>query len=398
MAMEILRIDRGIPRARTDAAIVHPSRPVRIGTVLAAGALVVLTACGRGGPDDGAAPGNGSPAAEQTTEQTTAPGTDRSAQSPDGTADPPRSEDVPGSAGDGVENGGTDPDGSDDGGSGGGTDPGSGTARGGSDDGDEPGGGAAGGDGGGAGAGGAAGGGGGSGAGGAERTSPPPRVAPVIGGLPIGPVGPGEPAWYVALRAGTCDYESLSGAGAQDAASLLCQAAVTNDEALWSRGAAALAAAPLPEGCHDVAAVAMLHRLVRFHQDHPEDVPVLVDTPGTACPLSVRGLAPAPDGAGESSLGVPACGGVAVHLRGNVQDPALPVGSVQSVVVGPTPVPIRWEPTGPWFVAPPAPDPVTGGPVPVALAGSAYALEDPARSTVSLDYAPGPATCPAPGP
>lgn len=220
----------------------------------------------------------------------------------------------------------------------------------------------------------------------------------MIGGLPIGPVGPGEPEWYVALRAATCDYDSLAGASAQDAASLLCRAAVTNDETLWSQGAVALAAAPLPQSCHDVAAVAMLQRLVQFHQDYPEDLPVLVDTPGTACPLSVTGLAPAPDEAGESSLLVPTCGGVAVHLRGNVQDDALPVGSVQFVLVGSAPVPIQWESTGPLFVAPPAPDPGTGGPVPVALSGSGYALEDPARSTVSLDYAPGATTCPAPGP
>jgi hypothetical protein len=327
------------------------SRPVRVTTVLAAGALVLLTGCGRGGPDDGAETENGSPAAEQTTE----PGADRSAQTSDGSTDLPGPEDATGRAGGGSEDGGS-----------GGADPGGGTT--------------------------------GGGTGGAGSTPAPPRVAPVIGGLPIGPVGPGEPEWYVALRAGTCDYDSLAGASAQDAASLLCRAAVTNDETLWSQGAVALAAAPLPQSCHDVAAVAMLQRLVQFHQDYPEDLPVLVDTPGTACPLSVTGLAPAPDEAGESSLLVPTCGGVAVHLRGNVQDDALPVGSVQFVLVGSAPVPIQWESTGPLFVAPPAPDPGTGGPVPVALSGSGYALEDPARSTVSLDYAPGATTCPAPGP
>lgn len=345
------------------------SRPGRVGTVLAAGALVVLTACGRGGPDDGAEPENGSPAAEQTTAQ----GADRSAQTSDGSTDLPGSErgteDTTGRAGGGSDRGRSD------GGGAAGTDPGGGTNGGGTNGGATNGG----------------------GTGGTGNTSAPPRVAPVIGGLPIGPVGPGEPGWYVALRAGTCDHNSLAGASAQDAASLLCRAAVTNEEALWSQGAAALAAAPLPESCHDVAAVAMLHRLVQFHQDYPEDVPVLVDPPGTACPLSITGLAPAPDDAGESALPVPTCGGVPVHLRGNVQDRALPVGSVQFVTVGPAPVPIQWASTGPFFVAPPAPVPEAGGPVPVALSGSGYALEDPALSTVSLDYAPGATTCPAPG-
>jgi hypothetical protein len=327
------------------------SRLVRVSTVLAAGALVVITGCGRGGPEDNAETGNGSPAAEQTTE----PGADRSAPTSDGSTGLPEPEDATGRADGGPGDGGSD-----------GADPGGGTN--------------------------------GDGTGGAGSTSTPPRVAPVIGGLPIGPVGPGEPEWYVALRAGTCDHDSLAGASAQDAASLLCRAAVTNDEALWSQGAAALAAAPPPESCHDVAAVAMLQRLVQFHEEYPEVVPVLVDTPGTACPLSVTGLASAPDEAGESSLLVPTCGGVAVHLRGNVQDRALPVGSVQFVIVGSASVPIQWDSTGPLFVAPPASDPEAGGSVPVVLSGSGYALEDPARSTVSLDYAPGATTCPAPGP
>ncbi|MFW3385697.1 UNVERIFIED_CONTAM: hypothetical protein RF648_06800 [Kocuria sp. CPCC 205274] len=345
-----------------------PARPVRAGTVLAAGVLVVLTACGRGGPDDGAEPASGSPTAEQTIEQ----GSDRSAQTSDGSTDlpgaEPGSEDAAGPGRGGSDRGRSDgaaPDGAaPDSGTGG---EGNGGAR--------PGG----------------------GSGGVGSTPAPPRVAPVIGGLPIGPVGPGEPGWYVVLRAGTCDYDSLAGASAQDAASLLCQAGVTNDEALWSRGAAALAAAPLPQSCHDVAAVAMLQRLVQFHRDHPEDVPVLVDTPGTACPLSITGLATAPDEAGESALPVPPCGGVPVHLRGNVQDRALPVGSVQFVTVGPTPVPIQWASTGPFFVAPPAPIPEAGGSLPVALSGSGYVLEDPALSTVALDYAPGTTACPAPG-
>jgi hypothetical protein len=342
---------------------VFSSRPVRAGTVLAAGALVVLTACGRGGPDDGAEPGNGSPAAEQTTEQTAEQGSDRSAQTSDGSTGLPGSErgseDGAAPGRDGSDRGGSDRGGSD-GAEPGGADPGGGT-------------------------------------GGVGSTPAPPRVAPVIGGLPIGPVGPGEPGWYVALRAGTCDHDSLAGASAQDAASLLCRAAVTNDEALWSQGAAALAAAPPPENCHDVAAVAMLQRLVQFHRDHPEDVPVLVDTPGTACPLSITGLATAPDGAGESALPVGACGGVPVHLRGNVQDRALPVGSVQFVTVGSTPVPVQWGSSGPFFLAPPAPVPEAGGSLPVALSGSGYVLEDPALSTVALDYAPGTTACPAPG-
>ena len=341
-----------------------PARPVRVGTVLAAGVLVVLTACGRGGPDDGAEPANGSPAAEQTTE----PESDLFARTSDGSTDLPSAE--PGSedaAGPGRD--GSDRDRSD----------------GAAPDGAAPGGGSNGG------------GGPGGGSGGEGSTPAPPRVAPVIGGLPIGPVGPGEPGWYVALRAGTCDHDSLAGASAQDAASLLCRAAVTNDEALWSQGAAALAAAPLPQSCHDVAAVAMLQRLVQFHRDHPEDVPVLVDTPGTACPLSITGLATAPDEAGESAVPVPPCGGVPVHLRGNVQDRALPVGSVHFVTVGPTPVPIQWASTGPFFVAPPAPVPEAGGSLPVALSGSGYVLEDPALSTVALDYAPGTTACPAPG-
>ena len=356
-----------------------PARPVRAGTVLAAGVLVVLTACGRGGPDDGAEPANGSPAAEQTTE----PESDLSARTSDGSTDlpsaEPGSEDAAGPGRDGSDrdrSGGAAPDGAA---------PGGGSNGGGGPDGARPGG---------EGNGGARPGGGNGGEG---STPAPPRVAPVIGGLPIGPVGPGEPGWYVALRAGTCDHDSLAGASAQDAASLLCRAAVTNDEALWSQGAAALAAAPLPQSCHDVAAVAMLQRLVQFHRDHPEDVPVLVDTPGTACPLSITGLATAPDEAGESAVPVPPCGGVPVHLRGNVQDRALPVGSVQFVTVGPTPVPIQWASTGPFFVAPPAPVPEAGGSLPVALSGSGYVLEDPALSTVALDYAPGTTACPAPG-
>lgn len=68
-----------------------PARPVRVGTVLAAGVLVVLTACGRGGPDDGAEPANGSPAAEQTTE----PESDLSARTSDGSTDLPSAEPAP---------------------------------------------------------------------------------------------------------------------------------------------------------------------------------------------------------------------------------------------------------------------------------------------------------------
>lgn len=347
-----------------------PFRPVRVSTVLAAGALVLLAACGRTGPDDGAASDSSSPTAGRTTVQEQ----ERSARPPDGSTAPPGTGDgTEDRSGDGTQDGTGRAGG---GTAGGGEDPGDGADAGGGTDAGEPDGGEP--DGGGA-------------------PPAPPRVAPVIGGLPIGPVGPGEPGWYVALRAGTCDEESLAGASAQAAASLLCRAAATNDEALWAQGAAALATAPAPESCHDVAAVAMLARLVQFHQDHPQDVPVLVDTPGTACPLSVTGLASAPEEAGGPALTVPACGGVPVHLRGNVQDPALPVGSVQFVTVGPVPVPIQWGTTGPFFVAPPAPVPEAGGPAPVALAGSGYALEDPALSTVSLEYAPGATTCPAPG-
>ena len=80
------------------------SRPVRVSSVLAAGALVLLTGCGRGGPDDGADTENGSPAAEQTTE----PGADRSAQTSDGSTDLPDPEDTTGRADGGSGDGGSD--------------------------------------------------------------------------------------------------------------------------------------------------------------------------------------------------------------------------------------------------------------------------------------------------
>lgn len=212
--------------------------------------------------------------------------------------------------------------------------------------------------------------------------------------LPIGPVGPGEPGWYVALRAMNCDYDALSGSSVQDAASSLCTAAVTDDSALWALGEQQLIASDVAGTCHDQAATAALSRLMEFHRQYPGSTPVLVDAPGTACPLEVTRLSTLPDGEFVFDLDVPACGGTPVYLSGNLLDAALPPGSVRSVTVGGTPVPIEWE-GGPHFLAPPPP---ASNPVAVVLADADYPIAVASDVAPALFYAEGTGTCPGTAP
>ncbi|MEX5301212.1 hypothetical protein [Kocuria sabuli] len=189
----------------------------------------------------------------------------------------------------------------------------------------------------------------------------------------------------------------MTGSNVQQAASWLCQAATGgNDPVLWAEGEQALRDSDVDQSsCHDAAAVAALERLVEFHRLYPQSKPMLVDAPGTACPLTLTGLSTMPGGDfGDFSLNVPACGGTPVYLRGRVQDAALPPGSVRSVTVGGIPVPVQWE-GGPHFIAPPLAGP---GPAVVALAQADYPIEQSQfEDPPQLAYAPATGPCPGAG-
>lgn len=222
---------------------------------------------------------------------------------------------------------------------------------------------------------------------------PPAPETVVLEWLPIGPVGRGDPVWYVNLKDLNCQSleefsEPLS--TMQAAAKTLCQG-LKGDQAAWEKGASALATMPLPPSdCWSAAAYEVLGKVAAVRRQKPEALVELVPRPGTACPPELVGLED-----DEGSLPFLVCPGSAIVLVGNVT--GLPAGTVRSVKVGSTTAPVQQRqsstnndyPLEFYFLAPPlaAGDPTTAN---VSIADADWVV----RGSASLEYAADQSTCP----
>ena len=225
---------------------------------------------------------------------------------------------------------------------------------------------------------------------------PPAPEAAVLDWLPIGPVGRGDPIWYVRLKDRDCDkLEDVSGAmeTMDQAAKKLCLG-LNGDQAAWAEGAAALEtmAEPDPGDCWSAVAYKKLRDVAAFRRQKP-DVPIkLAAVSGTACKPNLAALQ---DDAGDSPP-ISVCAGAAIVLVGTLG--GLPVGSLRTVNVGTTTVQVRHRkslednnyPFGEFFFL--APTPVPGEPttVNVAFADADWSVE----GSASFEYAADQSTCP----
>lgn len=214
--------------------------------------------------------------------------------------------------------------------------------------------------------------------------------------LPIGPVGRGDPVWYVGLRNLNCaalpEYaEPLS--TMEEAAQALCLG-LEGNQAAWEQGVSALEAMAQPidgvSDCYSVAAYEVLQSVAAFRKQKP-NVPVeLAALPGTACQPDLKAL----ENDAADSPPAEVCAGDAIVLFGNLT--GLPTGSVRSVNVGTTTAPV-WQrrsftdsnhPFEFYFLAPPlqAGDPTTAT---VTVADADY----PVAGSATFDYAADQDTC-----
>lgn len=222
---------------------------------------------------------------------------------------------------------------------------------------------------------------------------PPVPETVVLEWLPIGPVGRGDPVWYVNLK--NLDCQSLEDfseplSTMQAAAKTLCLG-LKGDQAAWEKGASALRAMPLPPSdCWSVAAYEVLGKVAAVRRQKPDALVELAPRPGTACPPELQGL--------EDDEGSPpflVCPGHAIVLVGNVT--GLPAGTVRSVKVGTTTAPVQQRqsstnndyPLEFYFLAPPlsAGDPTTAN---VSIADADWVV----KGTASFEYAADQSTCP----
>lgn len=229
---------------------------------------------------------------------------------------------------------------------------------------------------------------------------PPAPETVVLEWLPIGPVGRGDPVWYVDLKDLDCQSleefsEPLS--TMQAAAKMLCLG-LKGDQAAWDKGASALDTMPLPfsEDCWSVAAYQVLRNVAALRKQKPDALVELAPRPGTACPPELQGLE---DDEGNSPPSL-VCPGDAIVLLGNVI--GLPSGTVRSVRVGTTMAAVQQRqsftnndyPLELYFLAPPlkAEDPATAN---VSIADADWVV----NGSASFEYAPNQSQCPqTPGP
>jgi hypothetical protein len=214
--------------------------------------------------------------------------------------------------------------------------------------------------------------------------------------LPIGPVGRGDPDWYVALTDRKCD--KLDGFDEpldtmQKVAKKLCQG-LDGDQAAWEDGASGLAAmpAPPPDDCWSVKAYKVLRDVAAFRRQKPEVPFQLAGGSGTACEPTLETLE---DDAG-SNPPIFVCAGDAIVLVGRLG--GLPAGTIRSVNVGTTTAVVRHRdssadnsrPFGDfYFLAPPL---VTGAStrVDVTVADDDWKV----TGSASFDYEADPRKCP----
>jgi hypothetical protein len=216
--------------------------------------------------------------------------------------------------------------------------------------------------------------------------------APVISWLPIGPVGRGDPTWYLYLKSGNCDQLAEPGEqpeSVQDVAKLFCLA-VAGDEAAWTRGGELLAGLPVPDSdCWSSAANSVLRSVVDFRQRNPGVAYELVEGSGLACEPTFYDLDD--DGSDNNGRNAAAsvCGGTQMHMIGTLG--GLPAGSIRSVVVGtqPEPTTVPVEPLGPDFVfrAPPS---AREGSTTVSVADGDFLVTE----SVDMEYVGDPSACP----
>lgn len=216
--------------------------------------------------------------------------------------------------------------------------------------------------------------------------------APVISWLPVGPVGRGDPTWYLYLKSGNCDQLAEPGEQpqtVQDVAKVFCLA-VAGDEAAWAQGAELLAGFPVPDSdCWSSTANSVLRSVVDFRQRNPGVAYELVEGSGLACDPTFYEL----DDDGSDNNGrnpaASVCGGTQMHMIGTLG--GLPAGSIRSVVVGtqPEPVAVPVEPLGPdfVFVAPPS---AQAGSTTVSVADGDFLVTE----SVDMEYVGDPSTCP----
>lgn len=219
---------------------------------------------------------------------------------------------------------------------------------------------------------------------------PPAPEAVVLDWLPIGPVGRGDPVWYVDLKGLNCTTQGDAGTATTmlELAPTLCLG-LNGDQAAWESGAAALATIPAPtlatSDCWSVAAYDVLQDIAGFRRQNPAVPFTLAPRPGTACPPDLKFL----EDDARNSPPAPVCAGAPVVLVGTLE--GLPAGSVRSVSVGTaiaavgfrnSPDDFNYPPGDLYFLAPPIEE---AGPVTVSVA---VAVADyPVQGTVTLDYA-----------
>ena len=216
--------------------------------------------------------------------------------------------------------------------------------------------------------------------------------APVISWLPIGPVGRGDPTWYLYLKSGNCDQlaePAEQPESVQDVAKVFCLA-VAGDEAAWTRGSELLAGLPVPDSdCWSSTANSVLRSVVDFRQRNPGVAYELVEGSGLACEPTFYDLDD--DGSDNNGRNAAAsvCGGTQMHMIGTLG--GLPAGSIRSVVVGtqPEPTTVPVEPLGPDFVfrAPPS---AQEGSTTVSVADGDVLVTE----SVDMEYVGDPSTCP----
>ncbi len=210
-----------------------------------------------------------------------------------------------------------------------------------------------------------------------------------VEGMLDGPEGPDHPLWYEPLRGMDCADEHLVASRGQSipmAGYLLCQAVATDDEALWSQGAQALAQAPAPKNCWEQEAVSVLQRLVAAHQERPEATFRVEAQPGYACELVLDSLgSPLVPGVVAAELPVSMCGGAPVFLHGNVE--YVEDGTIRTVRVGEKTATVQAGNGGLFFRAPASDAP---GVVAVSIEESTW----PVQGETFLNYQPPAGPCP----
>lgn len=212
----------------------------------------------------------------------------------------------------------------------------------------------------------------------------------MLGWLPIGPVGRGDPTWYVALKDRNCGGDGVdpgSAASMQDLAPVLCRG-LNGDEAAWESGISALdtITPPTADQCWDKAAYDVLRNIAAFREQNPETPFKLAALPGTACPPDLKFV----EDTDRNSPPAGVCEGDVIIMAGTLE--GLPAGTVRSVRVGATTAPVLFRTSQPDDDYPPgdlyflAPSPVAAGET-SAVSVSISLADYPVSGTATFDYA-----------